>query len=149
MMFLSSFTLCDTSFFTRSVQRIFPILPQDHFRTFKLFRICFSKCPAFNTMQSHAPNLAFNQFIPYVWVQISGAIFDVCLSGLQRVESRVRLQKRFETDRSGPYNIHLPFTKKKYIHNNKLGHYTFCTNCKLLRHCLSQLNFYSSWNYYP
>jgi hypothetical protein len=37
-------------------------------------------------------------------------MFDVCVWRLQRVESRVRWQRHFETDRPGPYNIHLLFT---------------------------------------
>jgi len=64
----------------------------------------------------------------------------------QKVESDCKnISKRTALD----HTINTYPLRKKIIHNNKLGHYTFCTNCKLLQHCLSQLNLYSSWNYHP
>jgi hypothetical protein len=36
--------------------------PAPHFKTFKVFLICFSKCPSFSTIQSYTPTVALIGF---------------------------------------------------------------------------------------
>ena len=68
MIFLCSLTLSNTSsFLTWSVQLIFSILLQHHIS--KLSRCFWSvapELPSFSTIQSHAPNVAFHQFLPQI-----------------------------------------------------------------------------------
>jgi len=41
--------------------------PAPHFKTFRVFLIYCPKHPSFSTIQSHAPNVAFYQFLPQIF----------------------------------------------------------------------------------
>jgi hypothetical protein len=80
-----------------------------------------------------------------------GDIWRVCVCGAFRwykVQSHCNnISKRTAL---GQTIYTYPLRKKIiYIPNNKLGHYSFCTNCKLLRQCLPQLKLYFSWKHHP
>jgi len=68
-MFLSSLTLCNTSFLTRSVQLISGSPPPaPHFTTSQVFLIYFPKCPTFSTTQSYV----LYWLLPLLYVQFAG-----------------------------------------------------------------------------
>jgi len=63
--FLSSLTLCNISFLTRSVQLVFCILLQQHISTHtRYFLSTFGSVSGFSTTHSYVPCAAIYQFLP-------------------------------------------------------------------------------------
>jgi hypothetical protein len=54
--------------------------PTPHFKTFQVFLIYCPNRPSFNTIQSHAPNVPFHQFLPQIQVQFAGKKFFFLLN---------------------------------------------------------------------
>jgi hypothetical protein len=71
-MVVSSFTLCNTSFFTRSIQPNFSVLVQQHISKLLRFLVQSPKGQSFSNIQSYAPNVTFHEFLPSIEVQSAG-----------------------------------------------------------------------------
>jgi hypothetical protein len=124
--FFFSLTILNTSFFTGSVQMIFPILLQDHFKTSKVLLIYFSKLPFFSIIQKLRSKcsilLVYSLCMrPY----FRGDIWFLCVCGTFRgykVQSDCNnISKRTAL---GQTIYAYPSREKHYIqYNNNLGHY--------------------------
>jgi len=97
-MVVSSFTLCNTSFFTRSIEPNFSILVQQHISKLLRFLVQSPKGPSFSNIQSYAPNVAFHEFLLSIEVQSAddGSLFPAECDFAMEIHKTYRIIKLHE-----------------------------------------------------